>query len=132
MKSFKNILESSILADVEDTMKTGDLFAEVQDKLDFTAKFNKKYELDLFSKTDHCKQPIAIGDLILCEWLGAIRPGVVLAINDDKKLTVTFDGDTNMDFNRYRRTKRLVAFDIEPFRAIKCTDELIKALKKMI
>ena len=99
MKSFKNILESSILADVEDTMKTGDLFAEVQDKLDFTAKFNKKYELDLFSKTDHCKQPIAIGDLILCEWLGAIRPGVVLAINDDKKLTVTFDGDTNMDFN---------------------------------
>lgn len=131
MKTLKYILEASIL-DIEGTIKDGDDYVKMQENLDFTAKFNKKYDLDLFSKTDHCKQSINIGDVILCEWLGAVRPGVVLAINDDKKLTVTFDGDTNMEFNRYRRTKRLVAFDIEPFRAIKCTPKLIKAIKDLI
>ena len=126
--------ESSILADVENTMKSGDNYAKMQESLDFTAKFNKKYELDLFSKTDHCKQQINVGDVILCWWLGAVRPGVVIAISDDsdKKLTVTFDGNTDTNFNVYRKNNRLVAFDIEPFRAIKCTPKLIKAIKDLI
>lgn len=131
MKNIIDLYEASLL-DIEGTISKGDDYADLQEKLDLTAKFNKKYELDLFSKTDHCKQSIAIGDLILCEWLGAVRPGVVIAFNDDNKLIVTFDGDTSMEFNRYRRNKRLVAFDIEPFRAIKCTPKLIKAIKDLI
>ena len=133
MKSLKEIIyEASLLDEIDDTLKSGDDYAKMQENLDFTAKFNKKYELDLFSKTDHCKQSINIGDVILCKWLGAIRPGVVIAINDDKKLTVTFDGDTNTELNRYRKNNRLIAFDIEPFRAIKCTPKLIKAIKDLI
>lgn len=98
MKELKELIEASILGDIDDAIKISDDYIDFQDKLDLVSKINKKYDLKLFDKTDHYKQKITIGDLILCHWFGAVRPGVVIAINDnDNTLTVTFDGILNKD-----------------------------------
>ena len=138
MKDLKKLFEASILGDLNDTIKISDDYIDFQDKLNLVSKINKKYDLDLFAKTDHYKQNINIGDLILCYWLGAIRLGVVIAINDnDNTLTVTFDGILNNDDakqnKKYNKSKRdRIAYDIQPFRTLKCSAEMVKLLNKII
>lgn len=137
MKDLKKLFEASILGNLDDTIKISDNYIDFQDKLDLVSKINKKYDLDLFAKTDHYKQKINIGDLILCHWLGAVRPGVVIAINDnDNTLTVTFDGILNNDDvkqnKKYNKSKRNIAYDIQPFRTLRCSSEMIKLLKKIV